>query len=103
MKPEGVGWIRGAVTRDDNKTIDPTMLCVVATVLLGMPMAFAIMAGITVIDVYVNKQPFSPAGFGGGAAAVIGAIGAFILTAGQLLKQDRAASTATPTQPGVPQ
>lgn len=101
-----VNWWRGAITGPDNVTIDPTFLCVMYAVFIVLPLILISLIGISLVDVFVNGNDYSPVSLGGGIAAVIAAVGAFIGTCAALLAQDKKpqppSTTTSVTQTTVP-
>lgn len=83
------GWIRQAITQDDNVTIDPSFLIVVFAVFVILPSAIGVMAWLSATDLLINKREFNAVNFGTGIAAMIGALGVFITGAAMILKADK--------------
>lgn len=87
---------RQAITGDDNKTLDPAFLPVMFAVFLILPAVITLLIALAAIDVVVNHHEANVGALGGGIAAVIAAVGAFIASCAVILRQDR-----TTTAPGA--
>lgn len=92
---------RQAITGDDNKTLDPAFLPVMFAVFLVLPAVITLMIILAGIDVIVNKHEASIGALGGGIAAVIAAVGAFIASCAVILRQDRTTTSPGSTEPKV--
>lgn len=107
MKQE-VGIFRGLITENDNRTISPTFAAVYFAVYVVLPLVIIALVSLAVVDVVVNKHDANVAGVGGGIAAVIGAVGAYVLGLAVLLSQDKKpdppqiTTTTTTTATGIP-
>lgn len=87
MKP--VGAFRQAITGGDNTTIDQTWLVVMFAVFVVLPLVIISLVTLAALDVFLNHHEASVAGLGGGIAAVIAAVGAFVASCALILSQDR--------------
>lgn len=84
-----VGLFRGLITENDNRTISPTFSAVWFAVYVVLPMVILLLTALAFVDVVVNKHDANVGGLGGGIAAVIAAVGAFISGLALLLSQDK--------------
>lgn len=91
-----VGWWEGSITGSDNETMDPTFMCVMFAVFILTPLVILALIGVAIVDVYFNHHDASVAGLGGGIAAVIGSVAAFVLCMSQILKQDKMNNSGAP-------
>lgn len=84
-----VGIFRGLITESDNRTISPTFSAVWFAVYVVLPMVIVLLTALAFVDVVVNNHDANVGGLGGGIAAVIAAVGAFISGLALLLSQDK--------------
>lgn len=91
------GWWTQAITEDDNHTIDRPFLFVFFAVFIILPIVLAALIGLSVIDVVVNNSEYNPASLGGGVAATLGGVAAFVVSMVALLYQDKKASPPSVT------
>lgn len=84
-----VGIFRGLITEADNVTISPTFAAVYFAVYIILPLVLLTLAGLAVVDVVVNQHEANVGGVGGGIAAVIAAVGAFVTGMAVVLSQDK--------------
>jgi hypothetical protein len=104
-----VGIFRGLITENDNRTISPTFSAVWFAVYVVLPMVILLLTALAFVDVVVNEHDANVGGLGGGIAAVIAAVGAFISGLALLLSQDKkpdppittTTTTTTATGPAV--
>ena len=54
-----------------------------------LPLVIVALVSLSAIDVYMNKHDANIGGLGGGIAAVIASVGAFIASCALILSQDR--------------
>ena len=94
-------WFKQAVTGPDNKTFEGAYLALAAIIALVILTIFSmlILAGVEIglCDRKLQKECFNPAGLGGGIAAAIAAVGAFLGGVGAFIALDRKPSEAPTT------
>lgn len=88
-KHKDVGLFRGLVTESDNRTISPTFAAVWFAVYLVLPLVLALLIGLAYLDVLMNNHEANVGGLGGGIAAVLASVGAYVSGLALLLSQDK--------------
>lgn len=89
MKRRRVGIFRGLITEADNETTSPTFAAVFFAVYVVLPLVLIMLSGLAITDVIVNKHEANVGGVGGGIAAVIASVGAFVTGMAVVLSQDK--------------
>ncbi|HEX5863437.1 MAG TPA: hypothetical protein VF014_04125 [Casimicrobiaceae bacterium] len=94
-----MSWLKQALTREDNRTYDGAYLALAAVIAMVGFTITALMV-LAFIDMLSNvDNNFSYGGLGGGIAAIIGALGAFIGSVGGYILLERKGVAVTEAGP----
>jgi hypothetical protein len=93
-----MNWLKSAVTGEDNKTYEGAYLALAAIIALTA-LTIIIMLALAGVEIamcnrVVKTECFNPAGIGGGIAAVLAALGAFLGGVGTYIWLDRKGTAA---------
>jgi hypothetical protein len=93
-----MNWLKQAVTASDNTTYEGAYLALAAIIALTALtiLAMLLLAGVEIAlcNRTLPKECFNPAGLGGGIAAAIAAVGAFLAGVGSYIWLDRKGTAA---------
>ena len=95
-----MNWLKSAVTAEDGKTYEGAYLALVAVIALVV-LTVVIMLLLAGIEMFlcnreVKQECFNPAGVGGGIAAIVAAVGAFLGGVGAYILMDKKQQFAPP-------
>jgi hypothetical protein len=88
-RPREVSMFRMLITESDNQTVSPVFAAVYWSVYIVMPASVVLTIALAYVDVLVNNHEANLGGLGGGIAAILAALGAFISGMALLLSQDK--------------